>query len=220
MSVIAALYLAAALGGQSVSIDDPQVQRELRHALVNYATCLVDRKGAAVEALLARPYDDRVSKASRELHDPECPVATADTTFNQRIVRNFDGLPFRAVLFQVLAVRDLSPTSIPVTIADLGDGAFPIGRMWPGSPAAEYLSYIGMGRCLLTRNVEKARQLVLSDMGSPEERVAFDALRPILPRCRWTRPDISIVRGSLSEIVYRSSRAGNPAVFTSTDGNR
>lgn len=217
MSVIAALSFAAAVGGQSVSINDPLIRRELRRGLVNYATCLVDRNGSSVEALLARPYDDRVSKASRELHDPTCRVATADTVFNERIVRTFDGLPFRAILFHALAARDLSPASISMTVSDPGQGAFPTGRFWPGSPAAEYLTHIEMGRCISARDAANARQLVLSDVGSPEEGAAFDALRPILPRCRWTRPDITMVRGSLSEILYRSNRRQNPVAVTLKD---
>lgn len=214
--MLIALLLSATT--PSVSIADPAMQVEARRAMAAYAACVVAKHGPAVEALLAQPYDDRVSKASRDLHDADCPLATAtgSTTFRQNLLRGFDGLGFRGVLFQALVARDRAKLSD--TVADPGEAAFAAGRMWPGSPAAAYREWIGMGRCVIGRDPSQARALAMSAAGSADEAVAFAALAQPLGKCGWRKGDVALMRGSLSEIVYRATIGPTAAIATA--GNR
>lgn len=92
------------------------------------------------------------------------------------------------------------------------------GAAWYAAPSGRFAPLQSFGECVVRMNPQGARAVVLSDVGSTEERAAYRMLRPAMARCIRPGDKIrfskSVLEGLFAEALYHLSigaGAGAPA---------
>ncbi|MEP9401156.1 hypothetical protein [Sphingomonas sp. VNH70] len=172
-----------------------------RVTLAQFARCTVDRKPSQVSAIVAQPAerlgDTLVAKAA----DDDClssgqmrmkPLLMRGALFTE-LYRRRNQAERRGAAWRMPAVAFDAHT--PVAAAD--------------PEIAVQLALLSFAACVVQRDPETAKAVVLKPAASKEQDAAFAALAPLLGPCLPSGQEIklgkTILEGALGEVLYRGT---------------
>ena len=170
--------------------------------MFDYARCVVRQKRMAVEAYLKAPTD---SPKSRQILSritiTEC-LGAGELRFNAVV--------FRAGLYNALYAIDFSRSAPDISKApfilynrlEVKEGAYTAANWWDMEELSD---------CAVRKAPEKARILVMTRVGTPDEKAAFQDMTAAYSACLHQDQRVAfspiMLRGYVGEVLYRLSLA-------------
>jgi hypothetical protein len=194
--------------GEPASPEGGEDSADAQQVLNDFSRCVVLRNRRGVERFLAlSPGSPGWSRAGSR-------IATSDCLLNGEL--RFQPPMFRGALYEALYRVQFGSRPLPDLTA-----APPVN--YAGADVASlnevqrgWVALQSFGDCVVRGAPLAARTLVLSAVGTPEERRAFAAVMPALGPClvagvelRFSRP---VLRGLISESLYRLTAAARASV--------
>jgi hypothetical protein len=175
---------------------------EVREIMSKYAACVIKNRRRGVEAYLASPPDSSENdRLFGEIQDDNC-LASGELTI-------VDG-DFRGAAYGELYRMDYGRGGD----ADLSAKAkidYTRGRDVQAPVARAHVALRQFADCVVRAAPGQSRKLILSRIGTNEERAAFASLGPHLGPCVFAGDKVSFSKGPLravlGEVLYLLSRA-------------
>ncbi len=180
----------------------PQVNR-VRIVMAEFARCVVDRKYHQVEQALALPTGQAFNHAVAELATDEC-LASGEMRFKAVAIR---GPLFTELYRRRVAAEKAGRTWGPaVAKVDLAAPAIALDQ-----GEQQHLAMMAFGDCVVTRDAEAARRVVLAPTASDAQDRAIAAIAPSLGPCIVQGTTLhfgkQVLEGILAEVLYRGVNA-------------
>lgn len=184
----------------------PEANR-IRIVMAEFARCVVDRKYHQVEQALALPPGQAFTHAVAGLATSEC-LAGGEMRFKAVAIRG----PLFTELYRRRVAAEKSGRTWGPAVAKV-DLLTPAMAVDQGEQ--QHLAMMAFGDCVVTRNAEAARRVVLAPTASDTQDRAIAAIAPDLGPCivqgTTLRFGKQVLEGIFAEVLYRGVNA--PAVI-------
>ena len=174
---------------------------EARRVMSGFISCIINREAYKIRPLLDHPVGEAPTPNWAALADAGCLEYSGSLKFASMLMRGG--------IYNALYKEDFGKAEPVVNFEDVPRITYPFASSdSPNSKEADtYRLEMVLGDCIARAQPQESRSLVLSDVESPQEQSAVQALLPAisscLPKGQTLTMNKSTIRGFVAEALYR-----------------
>lgn len=187
----------------------------IRITMAQFARCVVDREPRRVEQTLALPFGTPFDHAVVALATSEC-LDSGQIRFKAVAIRG----PLFTELYRRRAIAERSRQAWGPVLAKINFAAL---AATTDASVQQYLGLVAFGDCVVGRDAEAARRVVLAPTASDAQDRTITAITPNLGPCivqgTTLRFGKQVLEGVLAEVLYRGVDSPAVAAAASAKGS-
>lgn len=186
---------------------------DARAAVDKYAACIVQQNGYRVRPLLDQPVGDKGEGARwiSVLKTKCIDKTTVGEKFADQAQMRFSPLVIRGAVFEALLAKDYGNVALADSFDEVTPVQYAAQADQPSSGEASYALAMDIGECTVRKATGPSRTLLITTVGSKDERAATKDLLPTIESCTPSGVtmefSLSVIRSMIAEPMYRLTRA-------------